>query len=182
MTKKLRLSFILAMAAACVMIAWSTLANFFNGVGVNFVALLVITGILTYLVFTDRYIKSRFIDIFILMALFTILEFIVYIVFEFGIDRVNTIRFSFGFQNFLSIMGIIFLAYTAFRFATEYRDVRISFIELILGNGNRVKRVKTNKELVNGSLEEKPNHKRHDVDEEKSVEAGDVIETEHSEE
>lgn len=167
MTKNFRLSFFLAMAFSCVMIAWNTLANFFNGVGVNFVALLCVVGVLLYFILTDSFVKSRIMDIFVLAAILAIMEFVVYIVFEFGSKSVKVYEVFSQFQIFLSILGILFLAYTIFRYVTEEKGVKIGFIETILGNGTaKPKKAKANKELVNGSLEEKPNHKAQEPEEE----------------
>jgi hypothetical protein len=52
---------------------------------------------------------------------------------------------------------IIIEIYIAFRFITESKNVKIGFVETILGN-KQSKKEKKSKELSNGSLEEKPNN------------------------
>lgn len=174
MNKNLKLYFILSAAFAGVMMTWNTLSSFFRGVGLNFVALLVIGGIIFYIIFTDPSVRVRTRDLFILGCAFVSLEFLVYVVFEFGTRTTKVYQAFSGFQTFLSIMGLLYLAYIAFRFFTELKNIRFGFMEKILGNGP--KKEKANKELENGSLEEKPNHKYHKEEEKQSTE--EVIITE----
>ena len=54
------------------------------------------------------------------------------------------------------MLAILFFAYTTFRFICEIKEVRIGFIEFILGNKPNSKKVKKSKEIFNGSLEDKP--------------------------
>ena len=175
MTKNLKLSFFISLIFSAIMIAWNTLTRFFSGVGINFVAMLTILGVLLYFILSDKATKSRIMDIFILVVVFTVLEFLVFVVFEFSSSIKAMEKFA-DFQIFLSIMGMLLMAYVAFRFIMEAKGVKIGFVEMILGNGNSQKKVKANKELVNGSLEEKPNHKSQDELEEKEEPAEEVIE------
>lgn len=162
MTKNLRLYFFLTFIFSGVLIAWNTLTNFFNGMGLNFVALLVIVGLSLYFILSDSYIRSRVLDVFILICVLTVMEFCVYCVFEFGSDSIKVYEAFREFQIFLSVMGILLLLYTSFRFALEEKGVKLGFIETMLGNNKSKKAKKANKELVNGSLEEKPNHRAND--------------------
>lgn len=159
MNKNLKLYFILAFAFSGVMIAWNTLSSFFKGVGLNFVALVIIVGVMFYVMFTDASTRVRTRDLFILSCVFAVMEFLVYVVFEYGTTNINVYEGFSEFQTFLSIMGLIYLAYIGFRFFTELKNIRFGFMERILGNSS--KKEKANKELVNGSLEEKPNQKAH---------------------
>ena len=147
MNKNLKLYFILAFVFAGIMMAWNTLTAFFGGVGLNFLALLVIVGVMFYVMYSDSSVRSRTRDLFIASSVFALLEFLVYIVFEFGTDSIRVYHGFSEFQTFLSIMGLIYLAYIGFRFFTEIKNIRFGFIERILGNG--VKKEKANKELQN---------------------------------
>ena len=154
MTKNLKISFILALIFSGVVIAWRSLMGFMGaGVGLNFVALLVLTSILLVVLLTDSYVKSRFFDIFILTCIFTGLEFLIYFIFEFNIGSTGVKDVFFVFQNIFSVLGILFFAYLIFRFVIEVKQIRLSFVEALLGN---TKSRKKSKELANGSLEDKP--------------------------
>ena len=181
MNKNLKLSFILFVLSAVVMVAWRTLQKFFNGVGLNFVALIIAIALLIGLLLSNKYIYNRVKDLFFTLCILTTLESIVYFTFEFAIEPVNT-----GFlvyQNVLSTLGIIFLCYAMFRFITESKEVKIGFIEFILGNGKPAKQPKKAKELTNGTLEEKPNSVKEDVlSEKQTIKTEDVEILELSEE
>ena len=160
MNKNLKLSFILLVIASVVIVAWRTLHSFFGGVGLNFVSLLIIVAILLGLIVSDKYVYNRIKDMFYFACGLTFLELIVYFAFEFAIKSTSHFAGFLGFQNFLSVLGILFLCYTMFRFITEYKEVKIGFVEFILGNGKTHKQQKKAKELTNGTLEEKPNAKK----------------------
>lgn len=63
---------------------------------------------------------------------------------------------------FISILALIYLVYVIFRFILDLKDIKVGFIETMLGNKERTKKIKTAKELSNGSLEEKPNQKNNE--------------------
>jgi len=157
MNKNLKLSFILFVIASVVIVAWRTLYNFFGGVGLNFVALLLIIAIIISFILSDKFVFHRTKELFITLCSLTTLELIVYFAFEF--KAFNTIPHCgfFIYQNIISILGILFLCYTMFRFITEFKEIKISFVEFILGNKKITKQQKKAKELTNGTLEEKPN-------------------------
>lgn len=162
MTKNLKLSYILTLVFSAVIIAWNTFFNFFHGVGINFIILVAVVAVLLFMLLTDKYVASRIRDIFIISAVFLSLEFIVYFVLELGIVSVYSNAFK-GFavyQAILSSFGIIFFIYTMFRFLLDLKEIKLSFIETMLGNNKaekKEKKEKQAKELSNGSLEEKPN-------------------------
>ena len=161
MNKNLKLSFILYIVAAVVIVAWRTLHKFFNGVGLNFVALVIIVALLIGLILCDKFVYNRVKDLFFTLCFLASLELIVYFAFEFAIEPV-----AIGFlvyQNILSVLGVLFLSYTMFRFITELKEVKIGFIEFILGNGKTAKQQKKAKELTNGTLEEKPNSIKEEI-------------------
>lgn len=166
MDRNLKFSLISVVTLACVMLAWRTISAFCNGgMGLGMVALLLVVGLLAYYVVTDAYIRSRVMDLFVLSILFTFMELIVFCASEFGWADYNAIEQFSIYQTFLSIVGFVFLAYSIFRFMYEANNWRFSFIETILGNRKRTKKVKQSKELTNGSLEAKPNRQREESQE-----------------
>ena len=83
----------------------------------------------------DKHTFARFKDIFFVCCVFALLETVVYFPYEFGActnSEVATVFFN--FQNVYAFLGILFLAYIAFRFITESKNVRIIFVEYLLGN------------------------------------------------
>ena len=157
MTKNLKLTYILFFIFSAIMIAWQTLSNFFFGVGINFVALLAICLTVVLMMLNDKSIFKRTKDLLITAGVLTVLELIIYFACEFGYGEI--LKGFIVYQNVLSFLGMLFFSYIAFRFATDYFNKRIRFIEIILGNEKVNKKPKTTKEISNGSLEEKPCHK-----------------------
>jgi len=129
MTKNLKISFLLSFILSVVVIAWHTLTNFFGGVGINFVAILVVVATLLNFVLFDKHTFARFKDIFFICCVFAFLETIVYFPYEFGgCYNPDIASVFFNFQNVYAFLGIFFLAYIAFRFITESKNIRISWI------------------------------------------------------
>lgn len=157
MTKNLKTSFILYMIFYCVIIAWATLAMFFGGVGVNFVALIVVLGLLLSIKLTDAHVSNRTKEMFWASVAFAAVEFLLYFFIEFGIARGKFFFVLDIFQHIFTGIALFVFAYIIFRYITEMKGVRITFVEIMLGNEKPVKKVKSNKELTNGSLEDKPN-------------------------
>lgn len=159
MSKNLKISFILSLIFAGVLIAWGTISNFFAGTGVCFVAIVGILITLLIFMLTDDFIRARIKDLFILVCVFTFLEFFVFLLLEFDLityDKMDGVQ---NYQMVISLLAMVFLVYVVFRFVTDLKDIRIGFVEKMLGNTQRVKKIKTAKELSNGSLEDKPNKK-----------------------
>ncbi len=163
MSKNLKIAYILSLVLASIIIAWGTLSNYFTGVGVCFVAVLGILIALIILLLTDNFVKSRIKDLFIISSVFVFLEFFVYFLIEFALINYDGIVGMQRYQMIISILAFIFLIYITFRFILDLKDIKISFIETMLGNKERVKKIKTAKELSNGSLEDKPNKKNNDI-------------------
>lgn len=159
MSKNLKFSYLISFIISALVIAWHTLANFFGGVGLNYVVILVGIALFLFIILFDKYAFNRTRDLFTICCVFAILESIVYFPCEFGacIDPEVAVVF-FNFQNVFALLGIIFFAYLTFRFVTEVKNIRITFVEMLLGNEKpaKVKKEKKSKELSNGSLEEKP--------------------------
>lgn len=156
MNKNLKLSFILTFIMSAIVISWSTLYSFFGGVGINFVALVCITCTFLMLILSDESLKSRARDLFIIVCIFTCLEFVVFLNIEFGFT--SSYKVMKIYQNVLILLAIATVAYTLFRLICEIKQKRVHFIEILLGNEERVKKEKKAKELSNGTLSEKPNN------------------------
>ncbi len=173
MSKNLKISFLLCFILSVVVIAWHTLANFFAGVGLNYVAILVVIASLLFIVLFDKHTYSRVKDLFFICCVFAFLETIVYFPCEFGgCQDASVATVFFNFQNVYAVLGLLFLAYLAFRFITESKNIRISFVEILLGNEkpNKEKKEKKSKELSNGSLEEKPNAEEKSENKDETIE------------
>lgn len=161
MSKNLKISFLLSFILSVVVIAWHTLSNFFGGVGLNYVAIIVVVALLLSIVLFDKHTYSRIKDLFFICCVFAFLETIVYFPCEFGgCQDASVATVFFNFQNVYAFLALLFLGYIAFRFIAESKNIRINFIEVILGNEkiSKSKKEKKSKEFSNGSLEEKPNN------------------------
>ena len=163
MSKNLKLSYILMFVFSAILIAFKTLTSFFGGVAINMIALIALVFIILTISFKDKELMKRIADLFIIACAFCVLEFVIYFACEFGCGE-----FLLGFsiyQNIISILGMLFLAYIYFRFSMELQNKKVKFVEILLGNEKRTAKPKKAKELSNGSLEEKPNSKQEDVEE-----------------
>ncbi len=161
MEKNLKLSYILLFAFSMIVMAFKTLTNFFNGVGVNCVGLIALVFVLTIILITDKPTAKRVWDMFTVACALLLLELIIYFACEFGIGLYIE-AFSI-FQNIISFLGVLLLAYVGFRFVFDYQNKKLKFIEILLGNEKRAtkeKKTKKSKEITNGSLLEKPNSKQ----------------------
>jgi len=182
MNKNLKLTYLLTFILTVVIVAWNTLSNFFGGAGINYIALLVVVAIMISMVVADKQLFNRTKDLFITSCVLTGLETIVYLPNEFGACKnpdVATVFFN--FQNVFTFLGLVLLVWLLFRFLTEYQNIRIHFVEVLLGNEKRVKKEKKrkpSKELTNGSLAEKPNTV---TEEKEEVEEIEVVEDENNE-
>ena len=158
MTKNLKLTYIFMFIFSAILIAWQTLSNFFGGVAINFIALLGFVFAILFMHFSDKTLMKRIKDLFIIACSFCVLELVIYLACEFGYGE--NIKGFIVYQNILSFLGILFLAYVCFRFTAEYLNKRFTFIEILLGNEKiqHKKKEKKAKELTNGSLLDKPNN------------------------
>ena len=160
MSKNLKLSFILNFALACVVIAFKSFSTFF-GLGLAFVAVLVLfTGVLILLCL-DKLCKTRTLDLFIISAVFTALELIIFFVLEINASNVTSsaIKGFGGFQSGVSVLAVFYFVYVVFRIVTELKGNRVTFVEKMLNKTPKPKEPKKAKELTNGSLMEKPKNK-----------------------
>lgn len=161
MNKNLKLSYLLTFILTIVVVAWHTLSNFFGGTGINYIAMLVVVAILISMMIADKQLFNRTKDFFIASCVLTGLETIVYLPNEFGACKnPNVASVFFNFQNVFTFLGLLLLVWLLFRFLTEYKNIRVHFVEVLLGNEKRTKKekkFKQPKELTNGSLEQKPN-------------------------
>lgn len=157
MTKSLKSCFILSLIFSAILISWGTLSSFFSGVAVNFVAIIGIAITLTLISSKEQHTSNRVKDIIFVCFVFCVLEIVTYFACEFGSGET-----LFGFkvyQNIISSLGLIFMAYVSFRFWGDLTNKRFKFVETILGNEKRSPKLKKKtKELSNGCLEEKPNN------------------------
>ena len=169
MTKNLKLSFILYLSFFAVIIAFNALLAFFGGVGIAFIGLIGIITTILILIFVDKYIFDRTKDLFIAICIFAIFEFLVYFVLDFRIGNINVWNGFLGLQNVLSFLALLCFAYTVFRLITEIKDIRIGFVEFILGNSSRSVKTKKAKELANGCLEDKPNNHKTEEEDDNSI-------------
>lgn len=153
MSKNLRLNFILSIVFVSIVLAWNTFVSFFGGAGINFVALFLITCALTYIIIEDKFVRSRWMDVFCLLAFLFVMEVPVYFAFEYS----NTIANGwFVYQNVISIICFFVTVYMLYRLFLELKNIRFKFFEIILGNEKLKKQPKRAKELTNGALEDKP--------------------------
>lgn len=176
MSKELKLSFILFFALSCVVIAWKTLSNFFGGVAINFIGIVGLLFGVVLLCIKNKEIVKRIRDLFVVSLLLIVLEMIVYFACEFGYGEL-----LFGFfvyQNVISFIAILFLAYLMFRFILEIQNKQLKWIEFLLGNVKLTSKVRKAKELSNGCLQEKPNCSHTETKENNAEEVEITIETE----
>ncbi len=158
MSKNLKLSFIFNFAIACVLVAFKSVSAFF-GLGIAFVAVLVLFSAVLILICTDKLVKTRSLDLFIISAVFTALEFLVFFVLEINSQSITSgaVKGFNGFQSVISAFAVIYFVYVVFRVITELRGNKFTFIEKLLTKSPKQREPKKAKELTNGSLMEKPN-------------------------
>ncbi len=162
--KNLKCPFILFAVFSAFIIGWQTVSNnlIFSGVSVPFVALVLILAALTFAIVTNKELRHRILDLYIVACVFVVLEFIVYLVLEFSLGNSKTWQGFITYQNVLCVLGLIYLIYIVFRAIYEAKGLNLTGLEIILGNKKPVKKVKQAKEFANGSLEAKPNQKHLD--------------------
>ena len=82
MSKDLKLSYILFFVFSAILIAWNTLSNFFNGVALNFIALIGLVFVVLLLMFSNKELIKRLKDLLIIACVFCVLELIIYFAFS----------------------------------------------------------------------------------------------------
>ena len=175
MIRNLKLTYILLAVFTSITMAFKTLTNFFGGVGLNFVAMLAIAFVIMLLALKDSHVAKNCWDMYILSGILLILEFVMYFACEYGNGLF--IKGFWIYQNVIAFLGFLVLAYICFRFTLEFLNKKLRFIEIMLGNEKRVKKEKKAKEITNGSLLEKPNHKE-EAKENKETTVGNTTENE----
>ena len=181
MSKNLKISYILTFVLFALCLAWNTLLNFFSGVGVTFAVMFALVLAMMVIIIVDPSTRKRFMDIFVLGALILVLEIVIFFALEFGGSNIQYLiaESAYGqsniytamhvYQNVIACFAFVFLGYTIFRLICEIKNVRIGFVEVILGNQKIQKKERTSKELSNGSLSDKPNKAEEpDLDEEEN--------------
>lgn len=157
MFKDLKLSYILFFVFSSILVAWRTLSQFFHGVAINFIALLALAFVILLICHKDRKVFNRIKDLLLVAGVFCTLELVIYFSNEFGYGEF--IKGFIVYQNIISFLGMLFMAYIGFRFALDLFNKKLKFIEVMLGNEKITRKPKKAKELSNGSLEDKPNNK-----------------------
>ena len=156
MSKNLKLSYVLTFVLCAISLAWTTLMSFFNGVGVNFVAMFAIVAALLVIILVDEKTRKRIMDLFIVSGVFLALESVMYFALELGTPTLELVQGMHIYQNIISVLAFLFLGYAIFRLVCEIKDKKIAFIEVMLGNQKMQKKERQAKELDNGSLDDKP--------------------------
>lgn len=159
MNKNLKLSFILLACIAGIVIAFRNLIGLLSGAAISFIAMLVLIVLLLSINLSNNNCFNRTKDMFYIACGLTTLESIMFFAIDFNIGTFNSINGFLVYQNILAVLGLLFLAYIAFRLILEMKEIKLGFIEFILGNKKHNKKEKKAKELSNGTLEDKPNNK-----------------------
>ena len=179
MSKNLKTTYILFFVFTAIILAWNTLANFFNGVAINYIALVGIAFAILLIMLNDSSVWKRVKDLYIVSLVFCALELVIYFALEFGWCDYSAIKGFLVYQSVITIIGLVFCTYLAVRFAFELNGKKIGFIEAMLGNKTSTPKVKKAKEISNGCLEEKPNSKPADSStEQPAAETEEIGETE----
>lgn len=161
MSKNLKTSYILLLIFAAITVTFKTLSLNLFFVGLSFVALLAMLFIVMLIFFKDKEVFKRVKDCFFIACALLVMESIIYFACEYGTGEY--IKGFHIYQNVISFIGFIYMAYVGFRFTMDYLNKKICFIEIILGNQKISNKQKKTKEISNGCLEEKPNQKTEEV-------------------
>ncbi|MBE7076584.1 MAG: hypothetical protein E7374_01685 [Clostridiales bacterium] len=160
MSKNLKLSFILSVVLACVVIAWNTLWKFFGGIGLNFIAVILCCLTLLLVWLTDKETGKKMRELFFVSCFFAGLELISYFAVDFAVEfSFKAYKVFVVLQNIYSVIAMLFLGYIVLRLVFEIKGKKLKFVEVINGNEKftkKPKKEKKAKELENGTLEDKP--------------------------
>lgn len=148
-------------------VAISNIISFFHGVGFALIGSSILLFLAISNVLKDESNKKRFGDIFALIVIELILLIVLFFAYDFNINGLQ--KFPLVIRNICSIYSIIAIAYIIFRYVSEIKGKKYSFIEYMLGNYTPAEKpkkekkvkpskaeIKKNKELENGTLEPKP--------------------------
>ena len=171
--KKINLSILFINIVFAIGVAFRSLINFFNGVGIAFVACLIIGGLGLAYGITKKENRRYLYDMFIMLGLVMIIQLIIFCSFDWALTiSIELLKFEYVCCNILSVMSIIFLAYGFIRLLFELSNKKFILTEILLGLRPRVKKEKSNKaykektnksekrmpkEILNGDFEDKPN-------------------------
>ncbi len=155
MEKNLKLTFILSMCLLGISLAFRSFCLFY-GVGVAFVLMLGLFSVISYVFFKDKSIRKRVLDIYIITAAFLVLEFVLFFIGEVLVDVVLD-KGVLVYQSVVTVLALFAFVYVVVRWVLERNGKKLDFGEAAF-NTKKEKRVKpkTNKELSNGSLQDKP--------------------------
>ena len=160
---KVNLSLIYAIFIFAIGVGIKSITNFAGGIGVPFVAVLVLTVLLINSGFINKANRSRLYDIFVLVGVGLIFALILFCSFEWANEKsFALIDFFNVFANIYSVISLISLIYCFVRYISEINGFKIPFVEIMLGNGSKTpkekkeKQARQLKEVMNGDLEQKP--------------------------
>ena len=155
MDKKFKLVGLLSLVLAGLAIAWNTLARFFSGAGVNFVAVLAIFATIFMLVIEDKDLYYRTRDLFYVDLGIASFELLVFAMVEY-FGRFGKVFSVFTIiQKVFSVFAILYFAYVVLKLLFVAQD-RLGGVFYCLFHSNKPKKPKKAKELSNGSLSDKP--------------------------
>ncbi len=158
-------AYIYIIAMFAIGIAISNIISFFGGVGFALVGFSILLILAIANILKDEQNKKRFGDLFVLIAIEFLLLIILFFAFDFNLNGITS-KFPFVMRNICGIYSLIAIGYVVFRYISEVKGKRYTFVEYILGNhiaqpkDKKVKpskqEIKKNKELENGTLAPKP--------------------------
>lgn len=163
--KKINLSLIFATIIFAISVGYKSLTMFFGGVGIPFVACLVLFGLVLVFGATKKGNARHLIEIFIMLALIMITQLILFMGYEWALTLTwGVVKFRNVCCNVLSSMSLFFLAYSFVRLLFELSGKKFVVSEALLGLRQKKEAEKSNKkiekkvpkEIKNGDFEEKP--------------------------
>jgi len=163
MTKSITLSFIFSLIIYGIGIAINSIATYFSGFGIPFIAVLVMAVLFTTYGIMQADSRKRLWDLLILNMVSVLFGLILFCVFEWALTpTIRLYDFVNVFTNVYSVFSLIFFIYTIIRLMFELNNKTFFLTELILGNykPNRDSNIKKEnrqpKEVRLGDVEQKP--------------------------
>lgn len=166
--KKVNLTLIFSLIMFAIGIAVKSLANYFGGFGIPFVAVIVFAVLMIVNGFVNSSNRRRLWDMFILAGVSLIFALVAYC----SYDWVNQLELTIKDIEFVnewciaySIFSTIFLIYGLLRYVSEISDKKWTIFEIVLGLKRVEKKTKLQerynrqpKDVASGDFEEKPTH------------------------
>ena len=166
--KKVNLTLIFSLIMFAIGVAVKSLANYFGGFGIPFVAVIVFAVLMIVNGVVNSSNRRRLWDVFILAGVSLLFALVAYC----SYDWVNQLELTMKDVEFVnewciaySIFSTIFLIYGLLRYVSEISDKKWIIFEIILGLKRVEKKAKLQekysrqpKDVVSGDFEEKPNH------------------------